>query len=339
MRQAGDDAARLADARADRRFVARRFSHRRGGSALDTVVTSQAARTVDMRSDAASMRGSRRRAVRRVPSLRPLARWTPAGALHQGAAVAREHDSADRRKATLVLAVSEAAEGGSRGHWWGRRPACTRGSLGAAPAWHRYGRAGRPETRTWPPRRSTESVASIGPYRIEALLGRGGMGVVYRALDTRLGRPVALKLLSAELSDDAAFRARFERESRLAASIDHARDHPDLRRRQPPTGLLYIAMRYVDGDGPLRGCSSPSSHSIPPRAVDLCGQLAERARRRARARPRPPRRQAQQRADRPERGPASTSTWPTSGSPRPAGRIRSPTPGSSWGPCSTWLRR
>jgi serine/threonine protein kinase len=62
----------------------------------------------------------------------------------------------------------------------------------------------------------------VGPYRIEALLGRGGMGVVYRATDPRLGRQVALKLLSPELSGDRRFRERFERESRLAASIDHA---------------------------------------------------------------------------------------------------------------------
>src|SRR5687768_8980015 len=57
--------------------------------------------------------------------------------------------------------------------------------------------------------------SSIGPYRVAALLGRGGMGVVYRATDLRLGRQVALKLLSPELSGDARFRARFERESHL----------------------------------------------------------------------------------------------------------------------------
>ena len=115
--------------------------------------------------------------------------------------------------------------------------------------------------------------SSIGPYRIEELLGRGGMGVVYRATDPRLGRPVALKLLSPELSGDARFRARFERESHLAASIDHAGIVP-VYEAGDADGLLYIAMRYVDGsdlaqllrrEGPLE----------PSRAIELVGQLAE----------------------------------------------------------------
>ena len=58
-------------------------------------------------------------------------------------------------------------------------------------------------------------------YRIEALLGRGGMGVVYRAENPRLGIRVALKVLAPELSDDEAFRERFVRESRLAAALNH----------------------------------------------------------------------------------------------------------------------
>ena len=115
--------------------------------------------------------------------------------------------------------------------------------------------------------------SSIGPYRIEELLGRGGMGVVYRATDLRLGRQVALKLLSPELSGDARFRARFERESHLAASIDHAGIIP-VYEAGDTDGLLYIAMRYVDGsdlaqllrrEGPLE----------PSRAIDVVGQLAE----------------------------------------------------------------
>ena len=71
-------------------------------------------------------------------------------------------------------------------------------------------------TATSDPRVGTD----LGPYRIEAAIGRGGMGVVYRATDTRLDRRVALKILTPELADDETFRARFLRESRLAASID-----------------------------------------------------------------------------------------------------------------------
>ena len=115
--------------------------------------------------------------------------------------------------------------------------------------------------------------SEVGPYRIEQLIGRGGMGVVYRATDTRLGRPVALKLLSPEYSGDRRFRARFERESRLAASIDHGGIVP-IYDAGDVDGLLYIAMRFVDGsdlaqllrrEGPLE----------PDRALGLVGQLAE----------------------------------------------------------------
>jgi serine/threonine protein kinase len=57
-------------------------------------------------------------------------------------------------------------------------------------------------------------------YRIETLVGRGGMGVVYRATDLSLDRPVALKLIAPELADNARFRERFLAEPRLPASLD-----------------------------------------------------------------------------------------------------------------------
>jgi hypothetical protein len=84
-------------------------------------------------------------------------------------------------------------------------------------------------------------------YRIEALIGRGGMSVVYRAENARLGNKVALKLLAEELADDESFRERFVRESRTAAAINHPSivtiyDAGDWN------GVLYIAMRHVDGD-------------------------------------------------------------------------------------------
>jgi DNA-binding beta-propeller fold protein YncE len=83
-------------------------------------------------------------------------------------------------------------------------------------------------------------------HRIEGLAGRGGMGVVYRATELTLDRIVALKLIAPTLAGDPDFRARFLRESRAAASIEHpnvlpiyyAGEHGDE---------LYIAMRYVDG--------------------------------------------------------------------------------------------
>jgi serine/threonine protein kinase len=84
-------------------------------------------------------------------------------------------------------------------------------------------------------------------YRIEALLGRGGMSVVYRAENTRLGNKVALKLLAEELALDESFRERFVRESRTAAGLNHPNIVP-IYDAGDWEGVLYIAMRWVDGD-------------------------------------------------------------------------------------------
>src|SRR4029453_5398848 len=86
----------------------------------------------------------------------------------------------------------------------------------------------------------------LGPYRIEAVIGRGGMGVVYRATDIRLARRVALKVLTPELAEDENFRARFLRESRLAASIDDPNIIPVYEAGEFD-GTYYLAMRFVDG--------------------------------------------------------------------------------------------
>src|SRR4249920_3065667 len=88
-------------------------------------------------------------------------------------------------------------------------------------------------------------VTLIGVYRIEALLGEGGMGRVYRALDTNLNRPVAIKVLSNELADANA-RRRFQREAQMASSLNHPHiltvyDVGELEGRQ------YLVAEYVDG--------------------------------------------------------------------------------------------
>ena len=87
---------------------------------------------------------------------------------------------------------------------------------------------------------------TIGGYRIEELAGRGGMGVVYRATQRSLGRPVALKVISPELADDPRFRERFERESRLTASIDHPNVIP-LYEAGAAGDALFMSMRWVPG--------------------------------------------------------------------------------------------
>jgi serine/threonine protein kinase len=113
--------------------------------------------------------------------------------------------------------------------------------------------------------------SDLGPYRIEALIGRGGMGVVYLATHAGLDRKVALKLLAPDYADDDAFRARFLRESRMAAAIDHPNIIP-IYEAGEVEGTYFLAMRYVAGtdlETRLRG--GPLE---PKEAVHLLGQLA-----------------------------------------------------------------
>src|SRR5690348_15736765 len=82
--------------------------------------------------------------------------------------------------------------------------------------------------------------------RLEAVAGRGGMGVVYRATQLALQRPVALKAMAPELAEDPVYRERFERESHLAASIDHPNVIPVYEAGEAD-GTLYLIMRWVPG--------------------------------------------------------------------------------------------
>jgi serine/threonine protein kinase len=86
----------------------------------------------------------------------------------------------------------------------------------------------------------------IAGYRLEQQIGAGGMAVVFRAVDERLDRRVALKLLSPALSADGAFRQRFIRESRAAAAVDDPHIIPVYEAGEAG-GVLFIAMRYVPG--------------------------------------------------------------------------------------------
>src|SRR5829696_9105148 len=88
-------------------------------------------------------------------------------------------------------------------------------------------------------------------HRIEGVLGRGGMGVVYRATDTRLNRPVALKVIKPELSGDDDFRRRFRRESEHAASIRQA-NVVTIYQAGEADGRLFVTMDLIDGTD-LRG--------------------------------------------------------------------------------------
>jgi ABC-type branched-subunit amino acid transport system substrate-binding protein/DNA-binding beta-propeller fold protein YncE len=109
-------------------------------------------------------------------------------------------------------------------------------------------------------------------YRIEDLVGRGGMGVVYRATDLSLERPVALKLIAPELADDERFRSRFLREPRLAASLDHPNVIP-IYEAGEHDGQLYLAMRFVEGSD-LRTLLDAEGKLPSERALEILAQVA-----------------------------------------------------------------
>jgi class 3 adenylate cyclase/tRNA A-37 threonylcarbamoyl transferase component Bud32/tetratricopeptide (TPR) repeat protein len=113
----------------------------------------------------------------------------------------------------------------------------------------------------------------VAGYRVETLIGRGGMSVVYLAEHLSLGRRVALKVLAPELARDARFRERFLRESRLAASLEHPNVLP-IHDAGEFDGLLFIAMRHVEGRD-LRSLLDEEGRLEPERALSLIGQVAD----------------------------------------------------------------
>jgi WD40 repeat protein len=112
----------------------------------------------------------------------------------------------------------------------------------------------------------------VAGYRLEVQAGAGGMAVVFRARDERLGRLVALKILSPALGADAGFRRRFIAESRAAATVDDPHIIPVYEAGEAG-GVLFIAMRFVAG-GDLRGVLAREGPLPPGRAAGFISPVA-----------------------------------------------------------------
>lgn len=113
----------------------------------------------------------------------------------------------------------------------------------------------------------------VSGYRIERVLGRGGMGAVYLVANPELPRREALKLMSVDLSRDPGFRARFLREAEVASRLEHPNIVPIYRRGETDEGQLWISMQFVDGtdaDDETQGNRMP-----PARAVHIIGEVAK----------------------------------------------------------------
>jgi hypothetical protein len=114
--------------------------------------------------------------------------------------------------------------------------------------------------------------AEFAGCRIEGVAGRGGMGVVYRATQLALGRTVALKLVAADRAAEPRFQERFERESQLAAAIDHPNVIPVFGAGEED-GRFYLVMRYVRGTD-LQRLLTRSGRLQPARAAGIIAQVA-----------------------------------------------------------------
>jgi predicted Ser/Thr protein kinase len=112
----------------------------------------------------------------------------------------------------------------------------------------------------------------FGVYRVESVAGQGGMGVVYKATQLGLDRLVALKVITPVFAEDDEFRARFQREAKLAASIEHPNVIPVYEAGEHD-GVLFLAMRFVDGTD-LKTLLTREGRLEPIRAARFVAQIA-----------------------------------------------------------------
>jgi DNA-binding NarL/FixJ family response regulator len=164
-------------------------------------------------------------------------------------------------EADLVEAVRAAAAGGTY-----LTPAL--GASLAKTMWHQH----QPAVPSPADDPEPEVGEMFAGHRVDGVAGRGAMGVVLRATDLVLDRPVALKLIAPMYARDPVYRARFERECRLAAAIDHP-NVVQIYRAGEERGRLYVTMRYVDGTD-LKTLIAKERQIDPDRAIGLLVQVA-----------------------------------------------------------------
>jgi eukaryotic-like serine/threonine-protein kinase len=114
--------------------------------------------------------------------------------------------------------------------------------------------------------------ARLGSYEILSLIGRGGMGVVYRARDTRLDRLVALKFLPPDLSGESEQKRQLIQEARAASALDHPNIGVLYEIHETPDGQLFLAMAYYDGEPVTNRIQAGLSVT---EAVDIARQIAQ----------------------------------------------------------------
>jgi serine/threonine protein kinase len=112
----------------------------------------------------------------------------------------------------------------------------------------------------------------LAGYRIEERIGRGGMGLVYRAEHLNLRRRAAIKIIAPELAETSGFHERFNREARIAAALQHP-NIVTVYDAGDEDGLLYLAMQYIEGSD-LSSVLRSQGRLRPYRALDVCRQVA-----------------------------------------------------------------
>jgi serine/threonine protein kinase len=135
---------------------------------------------------------------------------------------------------------------------------------------------GAPAAPTFGPPAESGEVGTLGPYRVVKQLGHGGMGTVYAAVDTRLNRKLALKVMLPKFAADPAAKERFLREARAAAQVTHD-NVVTVYEADERDGVPYIAMQFLDGsalDEYLKKKGNPSLPQVLRIARETAAGLA-----------------------------------------------------------------